>query len=44
MNMADFGSELGLEEFRPEARAWLEAALSGRFDAAKGPDVGEAQA
>jgi beta-N-acetylhexosaminidase len=28
----------------PEARARLEAALSGRFDAAKGPDVGEAQA
>jgi len=27
-----------------EARARLEAALSGRFDAAKGPDVGEAQA
>ncbi len=26
-----------------EARARLEAALSGRFDAAKGPDVGEAQ-
>ena len=24
MNMADFGSELGLEEFRTEARAWLE--------------------
>ncbi|MNU67151.1 Beta-hexosaminidase [compost metagenome] len=27
-----------------EARTRLEAALSGRFDAAKGPDVGEAQA
>jgi len=27
-----------------EARARLEAALSGRFEAAKGPDVGEAQA
>jgi len=27
-----------------EARARLEAALTGRFDAAKGPDVGEAQA
>lgn len=27
-----------------DARARLEAALSGRFDAAKGPDVGEAQA
>jgi beta-N-acetylhexosaminidase len=27
-----------------EARARLEAALSGRFDAARGPDVGEAQA
>lgn len=27
-----------------EARARLEAALNGRFDAAKGPDVGEAQA
>ena len=27
-----------------EARARLEAALSGRFDVAKGPDVGEAQA
>ncbi|WP_313103313.1 beta-N-acetylhexosaminidase [Brevundimonas sp.] len=27
-----------------EARARLEAVLSGRFDAAKGPDVGEAQA
>ena len=26
-----------------EGRARLEAALSGRFDAAKGPDVGEAQ-
>ncbi|HCW50392.1 MAG TPA: beta-hexosaminidase, partial [Brevundimonas sp.] len=27
-----------------ESRARLEAALTGRFDAAKGPDVGEAQA
>ena len=27
-----------------EARARLEAALSGRFDAVRGPDVGEAQA
>jgi len=27
-----------------EARAQLEAALSGRFEAARGPDVGEAQA